>query len=489
MDNQPLNVLLILTDQLRHDALGCAGNPVVETPNLDRLAEQGIRFTNAYTDVPVCMAARAALMTGQQGHRINALDNNVGSMEDRPTVAGTLRDGGYSTFAVGKMHTRPLRSSLGFDRVMLSEGQVAHLWDDDYALFLHAHGYPHEREPHGVGNPGAAGPGLYYKPETLARPEEHTTTAWTADRTIDYLELNRDRRFFCYTSFVKPHPPFHPPIPYDRHYDPANVDLPIGWGMPVDDTDPALDAQDRFKIGAGKTEAEIRQIRASYYGLVTQIDHHVGRILDTLERLGLRDRTVVIFSSDHGELLGDHGHWGKRCFYDSSAKVPFIVSCPGRFEIGRVDRRLVSLADVFPTLADLAHVPTPPGLSGSSIVPLLLDPSAPGKDWQLAEFTGFVGIIDTPDRRMLARFMVRWGDWKYNYFANGGREQLFNLREDPNELRSVASEQPKLCADVRTHMAGYFRQEEATAFLDSDGSTLLHLPFQGYFHEVLPTPR
>lgn len=484
----PVNVLLILADQFRFDALGCAGNPVVRTPNLDRLAEEGIRFTQAYTEVPVCVAARVGLMTGQYSHRLGTIDNNGVSLESQSTLPRLLREQGRATMAIGKMHFFPRRNHLGFDRMLLSEGIVAHPWDDDYALFMQRQGYPVLREMHGPGHPNVDGSSIYstyYKPGTLPYPEEVSATAWVADRTTEFIEANRDRPFFCFSSFIKPHPPLLPPEPYDQMYDSAAVDLPPGWDTP-DPFDPLLTAQSRFKGVINPIEAEVRRMRGHYYGLVSQIDHHVGRILDTLDRTGLRERTVVVFSADHGELLGDHGQWGKRSFYEGAAKVPFLVSCPGRFPTGRTVDKLIGLTDVLPTFVELAGGTTPPAVSGRSLVRLLEDGDAPWRGTLFGEYGGFKGIVQMGDLRASARFMVRWGQWKYVYYVNGGREQLFYLREDPQELHNMAEERPSLCNTARQELIRHLVDEEVETYT-KDG-ILLQLPFQDNFREVVVQP-
>lgn len=391
--HQPLNVLLLLADQFRYDALGCAWNPVVRTPSLDRLAEDGVRFTQAYTEVPVRIAARAGLMTGQYPHRLGTMDNNGVLLDDQPTLPRLLRDRGAATIAVGKMHFFPCRNHLGFDRMLLSEGLVGHPWDDDYASFMASKGYPVLREMHGPGHPAVDGSSVYstyYKPGTLPYPEEVSATAWVADRTNEFIGANQDRPFFCFSSFIKPHPPLLPPKPYDELYDPDTVDMPPGWDT-IDPFDPLLAAQSRFKGVIDPTESDVRRMRSHYYGLVGHVDHHIGSILDMLDRTGLREQTVVVFSADHGELLGDHGLWGKRTFHEGAAKVPLRVSCPGRFAGGRTCDDVAGLTDILPTLVELAGGTIPPVVSGRSFVPLLEDTGTPWERTLFGAYGGFRG--------------------------------------------------------------------------------------------------
>lgn len=488
-EKRPKNLLLILTDQFRFDAMGCAGNPVVQTPNLDRLAAEGVRFTEAYTEVPVCVAARAGLMSGQYPYRLGTYDNNGVSLEDQPTIPRLLRSQGVATMAVGKMHFFPRRGHLGFDRMELSEGLVGHPWDDDYALFMQAQGYPVRREMHGPGHPNVDGSSVfstYYKPGTLPYPEEVSATAWVADRTRDFVKANRDRPFFCFSSFIKPHPPLLPPEPYDRMYDPSSVDLPPAWND-IRCSDPLLVAQSRFKGVIDPSEDDVRSMRSHYYGLVSHVDYQIGRIIDMLDETGLRQDTFILFSSDHGELLGDHGHWGKRSFYEGSAKIPFVVSWPGHFAEGQTCDKLVGLTDILPTMVELAGGRPPEVVTGRSLIPLLEDPDAPWDEEFFGVYGGFRGIVQIDDPGISTSFMARWDRWKYIYHVNGGREQLFNLEEDPQEVNNVASARPHLCNAARSRLVRHLVDQNLGDFVSD--RELLKLPYQDEFREVIIPPR
>lgn len=488
-ERRPKNLLLILTDQFRFDAMGCASNPVVQTPNLDRLAAEGVRFTEAYTEVPVCVPARAGLVSGQYPYRLGTYDNNGVSLEDQPTLPRLLRAQGHATMAIGKMHFFPRRSHLGFDRMELSEGLVGHPWDDDYALFMQDQGYPVRREMHGPGHPNVDGSSIhstYYKPGTLPYPEEVSATAWVADRTRQFVQANRDRPFFCFSSFIKPHPPLLPPEPYDRLYDPSLVDLPPDWND-IRRSDPLLIAQSHFKGVIAPGEDDVRLMRSHYYGLVSHVDYQIGRIIDMLEETGLRQDTVVLFTSDHGELLGDHGHWGKRSFYEGSAKVPLLVSWPGHFAEGHTCNRLVGLTDILPTLVELVGGEIPDIVSGRSLIPLLNDPDAPWDGELFGVYGGFRGVVQVDDPRISASFMMRWGGWKYIYHVNGGHEQLFDLRDDPHELNNVAESRSHLCDAARFRLARHLFRENLGDYVNGD--ELLKLPYEAEFREVVIPPR
>ena len=299
------NLLLIMTDQQRGDALGCAGNPHIHTPYLDALAASGIRFERAYTESPECVPARALLLSGQWGHRTGVLGNGQSLSPEAPTFVHRLGQVGYRTQAIGKMHFKPIRASHGFDRLELSEEIPWGSWEgDDYLTFLRRSGYGHVDEPYGIRHE------YYYHPQVSQLPVELHGTTWTAERAIDFiLHAPSDPWFLC-VSFVKPHPPFDPAIPFLTLYDPEQLPLPIrsdgpeGWEL--------ARAQTYSKWMESTDDNLARLIKAAYYACITQIDEQIGRIMRALSGSGARSSTLVLFTSDHGELMGDHRHFGKR---------------------------------------------------------------------------------------------------------------------------------------------------------------------------------
>ena len=464
MASEQPNILLIMCDQLRADSLGCAGHPLVRTPNIDRIAQRGVRFTRAYTESPVCVPARINVMTGLHSWQLGIYDNGPTPDHTVPTLATLLTDQGYYTQAVGKMHFRPPRNHYGFQRMVLSEEVPPYRVDDDFLLYLKAHGYGHVEEPHGQRHE------RYYQPQVSVLPQEHHTTAWTADRTIECIEQNRNRPFFCFTSFIKPHPPWDPPRPYDALYAPESVPMPVRQPSERDPLDTHLLVQNHGKGVDDPPDDLIRLIRARYYGLIAHIDRKVGHILDALDASRLTERTIVVFIADHGELLGDHYAWGKRSFYEGAARIPWLISWPGHLPEGETRDQLVSSCDLLPTLLAAAApaAAMPSSVTSHNVVPLLRDPALPGRATLMGQFAS----------GRLMKLMLRGKDWKYCYFANGGREQLFDLAADPGELENLATTDPQRCRWARAALAQTCRDLGHRDALDESGAELRRYPFE-----------
>ena len=305
------NILLIMCDQLRADVLGCYGNSLVNTPNINRLASRGVRFERAYSQTPVCVPARHGLISGKSPFEIGLIDNDRNIKEFSNPLPELVKKQGYFTCAVGKMHFYPVRKHYGFDRMYLSEEVPGHFYDDDYLQFLQKAGYSHVVEPHGKRSE------TYYVPQTSELPEPLHTTTWTAEQTCEVIRKNRNRPFFVFASFIKPHPPFDPCVPYDTMYPLEQVPEPVCREEELRPTDYSIDLQNDYKVNGvdHMTQEDIKKIRAAYYGSVTQLDRQIGKIFDELDENGLTDNTLVILTSDHGEMLGDHYAFGKRTFY------------------------------------------------------------------------------------------------------------------------------------------------------------------------------
>lgn len=448
------NIVLILCDQLRADVLGCYGSTVVETPNIDRLAASGVCFDRAYSQTPVCIPARHALISGKNAFELGMLENTAKHPKPFVPLAPLIRDRGYSTSAVGKMHFIPTREHFGFDRMRLSEGVPRHFFDDEYIQFLWNAGYKDIVEPYGPRSE------KYYVPLVSKLPEEVHGSTWTADQAIDVIRKNRDRPFFLYAGFFKPHPPFDPCPPYDTMYPPDEIPEPTAMEGDKDPIDRMIPYQNGYKVGGtGRlTSAEVQKIRSYYYGTVTQLDKHIGRVLDALEAEGQRDNTIVILTADHGEMLGDHHGFGKRCYYEASARIPFIVSWPQRFPQGEHRQQFAILPDIYTTLVEAVGGQVPEGITGMDLAPAAMDPEAAGRDRVIAEYGTGINL----------KFMLRWGDMKYIYHTNGGQEELFDLAADPDEFDNTAAANPAVCQDCRQQLVAYYQDYGFGDALDGD---------------------
>ncbi|HET7771653.1 MAG TPA: arylsulfatase [Chloroflexota bacterium] len=430
------NVVLICVDQWRGDAFSIAGHPIVHTPYLDQLCLGGARFTRAYTATPSCIAARAALMTGlsQERHgRVGYRDGVPWDYERTgPTLAGEFTRHGYQTQAIGKMHVFPERTQLGFQNVLLHDGFLhnSRLRERDFGLVDDYLPWLRERDgadsdyfDHGVNcNSIVARP--WDKAERL-----HPTN-WVATQGIDFLRRRDPRKpFFLYLSFHRPHPPYDPPAwAFEQYLDAAMPDPPVGdwtalydgWAEPHDPQSPVGEVDPRW----------LRRARAGYYGHMTHIDHQLNRFLEVLHEFRLRENTYVCFTSDHGELMGDHHLFRKSLPYEGSARVPLLLKGPRDAGItpGITPTEAAELRDVMPTLLDCAGLPIPEGLDGRSLLPLARGESV---DWRL----------DVHGEHTTLGQSAHWltdGREKYIWLSGSGDEQLFDLSEDPQELHDLS---------------------------------------------------
>lgn len=450
------NILFVMTDQQRWDALGAAGNPHIRTPQLDRLCRTGVRFVRGYSEMPECVPARAMLATGQWGHATKVMSNADKLPEETATFYKRLADSGYRTVAIGKMHVNP-QVDLGFSRRLLLDGVPGP--QDDYAAYVRSAGYGHVTEPHGIRNK------FYYIPQVSQLPEEHHGTVWIGDHAVEFIESSAgEAPWFAHVSFLKPHPPFDLPLSYLDAYDPESMPLPARCEQDRERAFDLLQWQTYFKWMERTDDNLARLIKASYYALVEQIDVQIGRLLDALERTGQRESTLVVFVSDHGELLGDHYQWGKRFFYDGAMRVPYILSQPGTLPQGAEHDALVGLADLEATV--MAAAGLNPGGRGLDVRRLAMEPEKSGRRYAFGEF----------GQGPTALFMAWDGTWKYIFSPNGDRELLFNGAADRDELTDLSAE-PSAAQEkqrLRRALASFLREEGLADALDADGMPRSH---------------
>ena len=333
-DDRP-NIILINVDQWRADCLGFTGHPVVETPHLDKLFEQGVNFSQAYVAVPSCIAARASLMTGltQRSHgRVGYRDGVPWDYET--TLPGLLVQAGYHTQGIGKMHFCPARSLMGFHNIVLHDGylhherrnaQDLHLVDDYLPWLRREHGPAADYIDTGIGCNGyVVRPWIY---EDMLHP-----SAWVTTQAIDFLRRRDPRRpFFLFASYHRPHPPLDPPSAYLEMYERKELPpLPMGdWRHTLDRHLSALDRHSSGLDSPHPTDpAQRDRARRAYYAQITFIDHQINRLIHTLWTYGSLENTCILFCADHGEMLYDHGFLNKGKPYDSSARVPFLIRFP-----------------------------------------------------------------------------------------------------------------------------------------------------------------
>jgi arylsulfatase len=421
MTDRP-HVLLICVDHWPGSLLGIDGHPVIETPTLDELARGGVRFTRAYSECPVCIPARRTLMTGTlpRTHGDRTFQERL-PMPRLPLLAQAFRDAGYQAYASGKLHVFPQRARIGFDDVMLvEEGRTQFGVVDDYELFLGDRGLTGRLFEHGMSN-------NQYVTRPWHLPEDCHNTNWIASQ-MERLIKRRDpsRPGFWYLSFAHPHPPLAPLDCYMRMYDGAEIPAPVIGEWAADPAALPWKLRENYERGRHMAPAMARRARQAFYALCTHIDHQVRRVIGCLREEGLLRDMLVMFTSDHGDCLGDHGLWAKRTFLEGAARVPLILAGPvvqRRMGAGTTDSRLAGLADVMPTLLDLCGLPIPPTVEGLSLA----------GDRRREHLYGEEGEGPAATR------MVHDGRYKLIYYPCGNRTQLFDLAADPRELHDLAA--------------------------------------------------
>jgi choline-sulfatase len=442
-------VLVLLSDQHSPHVLGCAGDPLVATPHLDRLAAGGVRFGSAYCQAPLCVPSRMSFLTGQQPSALGVWTNACFLASDVPTFAHALGAAGYETVLCGRMHFRGADQRHGFLRRTVGDVIGSHAGGPGPNFGT----VPVSAAGQGRGSVEFAGPG---------RTSYQAYDADVVAATIDELRARAGRPdappFCLVAGFVLPHCPYIcPPDLYAHYLD--RVDLPALPPGYLDRLHPAMRLW-RERRGVDELTAEqVRHARAAYYGLVTLLDRNVGRILEALEACGLARDTVVVYTSDHGEMAGEHGMWWKSSLYDGSVGVPLIWSWPGRFAAGRDVSAVAGLVDVAPTLTDLTGAPALPAATGRSLVPWL--GGAPAPDWPDEAFAEVVPGLGSPPARM-----VRRGRWKLIAHEGFETPQLFDLRADPGEFADRGSD--PACAAVREDLLAVARRDWSGARIEAE---------------------
>lgn len=447
------NILWICSDQQRYDTIAALGNKNINTPRLDALAASGLAFTHAHCQSPICTPSRASFLTGMYPSSVHGCCNGNDRWADAaPLVTKLLAEAGYDCGLAGKLH------------IAGAYGRIEPRCDDGYRVFKWSHD-PRDQWPEGHAYAewlAEQGHDLGKMNEDMTRipPELHQTT-WCADEAISFMKEDREGPWLMSVNIFDPHTPFDPPKEYGDRYDAGTVPPPL-----FRDTD--IENQKRLKgvdfQNSGKTPEAFgaAEKKAAYYGMIELIDHNVGRMLDALEATGQRENTLVIFMSDHGEMLGDHGLILKGCrFYEGLVRVPLIVSGPG-VPAGRQSDALVELTDIAPTLLDLAGAEIPKRMQGRSLTPLFADPGAEHRDVVRCEYYRALN----PDRsnriEMNGSYATMLRDRRYKLCVYHGHDfgELYDLQEDPNEFVNLWEDPAH--ADVRFDLMK--RSFDAAAF-------------------------
>ena len=414
------NIVLIHTDQQRGDCLSCEGHPVLQTPNMDNIARHGIRFHNFYSACPSCIAARRSLLTGQSPQKHGLVGYCEGLEFNDPTLPQVLRDNGYQTAHIGRsMHQYPVKKRYGFEEIE----SIDHREHSEYEEWFE------EQKPGMEGY--HMGAGVMHNDWT-ARPwelEEYMhPTNWTVSRALRFLR-RRDpsRPFFLSLGFVAPHPPLNPPAYYFERYLRLGVPEPVIGDWAEYNEDSAGDSISNTTINFSSEQNLCT--RAGYYGLINHVDDQLRRLINPVLGIRLMKDTIVIFTSDHGEMLGDHYLWRKSYPFEGAARVPFIMSMPKYFGIKQniVINQPATHSDIMPTILDVLNIDIPETVDGQSFLPLLRG--------EKIEWRNCVHIEHTPNEDGLTD-----GKHKYIWHPGTGRELFFDLINDPNEKHNIGED-------------------------------------------------
>jgi arylsulfatase A-like enzyme len=511
MSNSP-SLVFLWTDQQAPRTMAAYGNDVIETPNLDALADAGTTFERAYCTSPVCTPSRSSVMTGKYPHTTGVTGNNIPLGPDDPTFAELVGDD-YVSGWIGKWHLGDeIFRQRGFDEWVATEDQYHPFYSEnrpenahsEYHDFLVEQGYePDQREDDGY---------EWFSREFVAStvPEEHSKPTFMADAAIDFIERHRDEPFVLHVMFLEPHDPYT--SPRDDQYDPTDVELPPNFDHDGLDDHPLRYrfAREAIRRGISRrspdtmdtppTEDDWRDVIARYWGLVSLVDTHVGRILDALDSEGLTDETITVFTSDHGDMMGSQGLYTKMVQFEEAIRVPLILRLPDGTATGERVETPVSQIDLVPTLLEAMDQPTPDrlGLQGQSWLPFLrgesdLDERNVFVEWNGANFHGAFGRRPvehaektrpglTPEATALAdemgvteaevmhaysdpaRTVVTPGGWKLTYRRSGAHE-LYDLEDDPFEMENLADRRPDVVDELYATLVDWQVQTRDPVYL------------------------
>ena len=443
------NVLFIAVDDL-NTHLGCYGNTIVRSPNVDRLARRAVRFERAYTQFPLCSPSRVSLMTGlrpdQTGIFELQTDFRKKTLPDVITLPQLFRQHGYFVARVGKIYhygvpgqigTPGLDDPLSWDLAINPRGRDREEEDKVTNITRGTNARPANAARRATNAPPLGAALAWF---ASGGADEEFTDAKVADETIRLLDEHKDEPFFIGCGFYRPHVPWIVPKKWFDLYPLEKISVPK---MPPDDrADKPADAFWVKPPNYGRPEEECRQAKRAYYASISYMDAQLGRVLDTLDRLKLWDKTIVVLWGDHGWHLGEHGCWQKQSLFEESARVPLLVAVPGAKGTGKASPRIVETLDLYPTIIDYAGLPAPHRLAGASLRPLLDKPSA---KWDRPAYTQ---VRRGNTNHFFFGRSVRTERWRYTEWDDGRKgAELYDEKKDPGEHRNLASE-PKHSAVV-----------------------------------------
>ncbi|WP_394388525.1 sulfatase family protein [Shewanella woodyi] len=427
------NLLFIMTDEMKWNVMGVAGHSVVKTPNLDKLASEGTYYKTAYTVAPICSPSRRSFFTSRYTHVHGVIDNSKQALANDGEVdlQTILKHEGYRTAISGKLHFYPEWHDWGFDEFWArsSEGpnrletyrqyMVAKHGDDAFKPIKGSVTYPNDPLGHDLGR--------------YRFGKEDFETYWLTDKALGYLARKEKKPFFLFLSYNEPHSPYMVTEPYASMYDPKTLPVPVIPESAKTERKVALEKKIKGKSRhLIDDEQMMRDLTAQYLGHVSNVDDNVGRVLSYLDSSGLADSTIVVFTADHGNMLGDHGKWFKGVMHEGSSRIPLIIRAGKNTRYakimnrGRVVEQVVESIDVMPTLLEMLDIKAPTGMQGESLLSLS---SGGAKNWKNRAFS------------QRSDFMFREGDFKLIMPAKAGKKgklELYNLANDPLENHNLA---------------------------------------------------
>lgn len=418
------NVLFLMSDDL-NTALSGFGHPQCKTPELDKLAGRGLRFENMHCQYPVCGASRASLMSGLYPYANGTLGNAGtlrGNMPDVVTMSQLFRKNGYHVGRVSKIY------HMGIPPEILAGTATRddpHSWDEVVNIKAPEQNAPGEKTNWSPKNKSSQSfTGVVAEGDDLAHAD-----GMAASHAIDFLKRHKDKPFFLACGFVRPHVPLVAPAKYFDRYDRDAMIAPVVPENDLEDVPEIIRNYKRNSTSYGVTPELHKGLLEAYYASVSYMDAQVGRVLDALEQLGLADNTIVVFTSDHGYLLGEHDKFQKQHLFEESTRVPFIVRVPWiNKHRGKATKHITELIDLYPTLADLSGLKAPKNLQGTSMVPLLKNPSS--DDWKK-------DLAFTISRN--GGESIRTHDWRFTQWGFGAKGmELYDRRKDPGEFTNLA---------------------------------------------------
>lgn len=427
---KPPNIIWIMTDDQRQDSLRCYGSSWVHSPNLDALAESGVRFNHAVVQSPICAPSRSSMLTAQYPHSVDVMAHEDTISEHAYPLTLVFANHGYQVVNVGKVHMpggTPFPKKI---KVSSSRSKIANSFEWKTKEY--------DAQEHGV-----------YKLNdwlivagTYPLPEEETEQSYAVSTAIRFMEEDLREPFFLRVSIIAPHTPVLPPRPYDKMYDPNSIPLLLPSQRELN-SKPQFErtVMQDYSGSTGTPEAEIRKAWASYYGFCASVDHQIGRLLDAVERNGLRENTLIVFCSDHGVQMGEHGLFFKRNFYEQTILSPLIFSLPGQLPEGAAIDEQVELIDLLPTLLDITGHPVRKGVQGRSLLPLIRG-RGKGREITFSELDHSRSYYEKLRENSGRLVMARTNEWKLVYFYGKEEKQgsLYNLASDPGETRNLYNE-------------------------------------------------